>query len=733
MTAGSALGRLQHYTTGREALAPAFAPLWSRLGSDAEVWAAAVLELAGVNAGPGCLAVAARLTLRHLDRLAEVAHWLREAATLCRLTRPAGTAAALDAMPPAVDRVEWWRIMLHLARAAPESVIPACQSMQAMLRPAGLAGLEAFIATGIRQAGGKADRRRAFFALEDQAAVRALAQLSAAIGFAEVEAGLIRYTTALWGAAPRLLAAPLARRSSLAGHAVTLPEAFDVPPDGAPGLYRASLAHAYAHLAFGGARFPLGKLKPLQVALITTLEDARVEALAMQRFPGLRRLWSPYHVAEAGGPPSATGLLACLARGLFDPAWPDTDGLVAMGRRLFAAADHEDPQTSRTIGGTLGYEIGQQRLGFNARTYVVEPAYRDDGWGLWKVDPQQPPDAETVELMIEAARMNRGSAGDGEPEHAEQDSRIAPARPAGDADTSAILALYPEWDREAQVARPAWTTIRDNPPRSGNPDAIAAMLDAAPQLRRRVGQLVRGARIGRAQMRRRQADGEEIDLDAALEAAIDRRAGLMPDHRVHRSAGRRRRELAVALLLDVSASTGRRSKGVSLLDLQRQAVALLAEALVPVGDAFTVLAFASNGREDVRLTTVKGLDADWTTDAQMRLAGLTAGLSTRLGAALRHTGALMRQARTHRRLVVVMTDGAPFDVDMPNPADLAEDARHAVLSLKRDGVDVFGMILGQQDLASAEAIFGRASCLAVPQLDALPARLSQMYARLTRA
>lgn len=737
MTAAPALARLQHYATRRQVLAPAFAPLWPLLQGDAaEAWAAATLELAWVNAGPGCLAAAATLAMGRRDRLGELAACLHSAAELCRFAGAPSTLAALEAMGGAaaqVDPAAWWRILVGLGRTAPESVLPACRSMATLLRPNGLAGLAAFVATGVRQSGGHAERRRAFFALEDKAALRALARLSGAVGFAEAEATLTLYAAALWSTAPLLHAAPLARRSSFAGNLVTLPELFaGVAPTAAPMLYRASLAHACAHLAFGGPRFPLGKLKPLQVALITLVEDARVELLAMQRFPGLRRLWGQYHQAETGGVASATGLLARLARGLFDPAWPDANGLVAMARRLFAAADRADAQTSRTIGGALGHEIGQQRLGFNARTYVVEPAYRDDGWGLWEADPTEPPDAEVAELMVEAARMNRSEPGDTGPEP-EQDPQAAPARPVADDSAGAVIATYPEWDRHARVARPGWTTIREHPPRTGDAAAITAMLDAAPQLRSRVARLVRGARVGRAERLRRQADGEELDLDAVVDAAIELRAGLPGDHRVHRGNGRRRRELAVALLLDVSASTGARLPGGSVLDLQRQAIALLAEALVPSGDAFSVHAFASNGREDVRLVTVKGLAEPWSTGAQARLAGLSPGLSTRLGAALRHTGAMLQVARVHRRLVLVLTDGAPFDIDTPDPLDLADDARHAVLTLKRTGVDVFGMVLGQQDLAAAEAIFGRASCLAVPRLELLPARLSGMYARLTRA
>ncbi len=91
--------------------------------------------------------------------------------------------------------------------------------------------------------------------------------------------------------------------------------------DAARALYRAAAAHAQAHLVLGGPRFPVGKLKPLQIALVTLIEDARIEMLAMRQLPGLRRLWSPYHVAVPAGVSTAPMLLARLARALFDPAY----------------------------------------------------------------------------------------------------------------------------------------------------------------------------------------------------------------------------------------------------------------------------------------------------------------------------------------------------------------------------------------------------------------------------
>ncbi len=89
------------------------------------------------------------------------------------------------------------------------------------------------------------------------------------------------------------------RRASIAGPLIRLPEVFrGVHGNAARALYRAAAAHAQAHLVFGQGPFPVGTLKPLQIALVNLVEDARVETLAMRQFPGLRRLWAPYHVGK---------------------------------------------------------------------------------------------------------------------------------------------------------------------------------------------------------------------------------------------------------------------------------------------------------------------------------------------------------------------------------------------------------------------------------------------------
>ena len=157
--------------------------------------------------------------------------------------------------------------------------------------------------------------------------------------------------------------------------------------------------------------------------------------------------------------------------------------------------------------------------------------------------------------------------------------------------------------------RPDWTTVRAAPVWQGDAGAIDAALDNIPAVRARVRRLVRGAKVGRHERLKRRSDGPELDLDAALDAAIALRADDMPDERVFRTMMRRKRDLAVTILVDVSESTRDRvvASGASVLDLERLAVATLAEALAALDDPFAVRAFASAGREDVRRVLSQGI------------------------------------------------------------------------------------------------------------------------------
>lgn len=745
--------RLARIMGARETLRAPFAEVWRQLGArhspvELDVWAVGVLQLVDVNAGPNCLLafwrVSTGLSRRGLEPLVLAAS---NAAEICRHAGAKAATATLEAYPAiearlgtAPERVTWWRAMGRLAREAPESVIAVAAHMH-MLAGGGADDFEAFIAAGLKAAGGDRARRLAFFALEDPAALQLLDRIGAGPGFAELEPKLKMLLTALWGEVPNLqpLPAPVRRdvprRTGIAGSIIRLPEVFPgVRGEASKLLYRAAATHAAAHLAHGGPRMKVGKARPSQIAFANIIEDARVETLAMRRFPGLRRLWTSFHVAEPSDLPMAASLLERLARALFDPSYRDTDALIEKGRSLFVQADLDDPAISLDIGTRLANDLGQRRVRFDARGHVVEPAYRDDGLGLWDFGEQDPSTAEMIEVAVDSVRIERREMEDGPPdEAAEQRPAIGHARLAQASERGTVLATYPEWDEAEGIERPDWTIVRAMTPTLDDPRGIERALERAAPLRARIARLVRAARVGRAARLKRQAEGHDLDLDAVIEAAIAQRSGQAPDPQVFRSSALLQRDLSVMVLIDVSQSTSDRLKdGSGVLDVEKLAVAMLAEVMAGLGDTFALHAFASSGRDDVRITRVKGFDEPYGREAMATLAGLNAGLSTRLGAVLRHAGAEIAPVRSFRKLILVLTDGEPSDIDVSDPRDLMLDARRAVLGLRARGIDTFGVTLDPTGAGSGPQIFGKANAMPVRRVEDLPMRLSELYFRLAR-
>ncbi len=726
----------------REALRPGFARAWPALARGdaalADEWAGATLELSAVNAGPACIAAFWHAGgVVDPGRLRLVVAGGHAAADVCRFAGARSALACLEALPTAIRLMgadpaglaAWWRGLGRLAREAPTLVAGTVRRIDMLLAGGDGMAFADFVAAGLKATVRNKARRAAFFALDDPLAQTLLARRAGTAGFTESERMLEAFVTGVWGGEPRLKAAPLGaagspRRTMIASGMAVLPPVFAGAPAGrVRDLYRATAAHAYAHLTTPGTPQPVLKLRPLQVALVGLVEDARVEALAIRRFPGLRRLWAGFHVAQPGGAITTANLLARLARALLDPGYFDADGFVAKGRALFAVADLHDPAMSRAIGGLLGNDLGQLRLQFNAKTYVIEPAYRDDNMHLWDL-PETPDDA--LSMTVDTAR---GSDGDGEEQPG--DGEPAPrARDAGMDDRGAVLATYPEWDAAAGVERPDWTTLRDTLPVLRPAEAEWAG-EAA--LRAQVARLVRSSVVGQSVRQSRQEQGELLDLDAAIDAAVARRGGMQPDARVYRDRRPLGRDLATLIIMDVSQSTAAiGAGGQSVLASERLAVAALAAALEVRGDQYAMRAFASAGREDVRLTRLKDFDEVLSPAVTARLAGLSPGLSTRLGAALRHAGAELAPRRTFRKLVLVLTDGEPSDIDVAHPRELVEDARRAVLGLRLRGVDVFGIVMDPDDAGSGSAIFGRHNTMAVRRLEELPAKLAGVYFRLAQ-
>ena len=635
--------------------------------------------------------------------------------------------------------------MDELALQAPELVEATAARMGEILSAGNISAFESFVAAGLKLAAGDRRRRLKFFTLQDELARRLIERASAGIGFAETERQTKAFVTSLWGRAPLLRSfsgdtgQTVQRRAGIAGPLIRLPDIYrGINGDAAYALYKAAAAHAQAHLVLGGPRFAVGTLKPLQISLVTLIEDARIELLAMRQLPGLHKLWSPYHIAVPAGVATAPTLLARLARALFDPPIATTTALLPKGARCSRPGCHASKTPPSAARSACCWVMISARCGFqfNAKTYVVEPVYRDDGLGLWDFGEDAPSSGEALDLAVDAARVEQRDDPDQtslHPDVLEDDSKVGRARPIAPDQRGIVIAKYPEWDRAHGIERPEWTTVREVAARPGDPRLVEEALDRADVLRNRIRRLVRGVRVGRTIRLKRQLDGHDLDVDAMLEAGIALRMRQEPDPRIFRTTTSKHRDLAVLLLLDISELTrDRLVSGASILDVERLAVAVLAEAMSALGDPFSMLAFASNGRDDVEMTTVKAFNEPYDRVCVGRLAALSSGLSTRLGTALRHAGELISHARSFRKLVIVLTDGEPSDIDVADPLELVEDARRAAVGLRTRGIDGFGVVLGSGAMNSATRIFGRGNTMLVPRVEDLPARLSELYFRLAR-
>ena len=291
---------------------------------------------------------------------------------------------------------------------------------------------------------------------------------------------------------------------------------------------------------------------------------------------------------------------------------------------------------------------------------------------------------------------------------------------------------YPEWDAYAKSFHPEGTIVRAAPPAAGSSDwareSASEHVVLIRQVRERFGQL----RAQRLRLRR-QPNGDEIDLDACVTAFSDRAAGRSPDDRFYATVRMTRRELAIFLLVDASASTSARiDADHRVIDVERLSAFVAAEAFDALGDAWAIAAFSSSGRADVRVAEVKGFGERNTALTGSRLAALEPSNATRLGAALRHATAELAERPESHRLLLVLSDGRPNDRDGYIDEDYAvEDSRRAVAEARLSGVTCYCITIDpEQPQEYVGRIFGEGGYRALARTSHLPEVLLQAVQRL---
>jgi nitric oxide reductase NorD protein len=282
---------------------------------------------------------------------------------------------------------------------------------------------------------------------------------------------------------------------------------------------------------------------------------------------------------------------------------------------------------------------------------------------------------------------------------------------------------YPEWDTYAQRFRPGGATVVCPPASAGDGAWADEVLREHAPLVRQVRDRFAPLRSRRLRLRR-QRTGDELDLEACVAALADRRVGIVPSDRLYRVVRPARRTLAILLLADTSGSTGTRlDDGRTVLDVERMTLLLAGEALATMGDPYAMLAFSGAGRHGVQVRTLKGFGEHDASLVQRRISALAPHDNTRLGAAVRHAAAVLRAQPAERRILLLLSDGKPNDVDWYQGPYAVEDSRRAILDARADGTYTFCLTVEQEEQDYLPRLFGETGYRILASPEQLPEAL----------
>lgn len=280
--------------------------------------------------------------------------------------------------------------------------------------------------------------------------------------------------------------------------------------------------------------------------------------------------------------------------------------------------------------------------------------------------------------------------------------------------------VYPEWDQATHQYRKGAVIVRVRQAVEVRPDWATATLAEHAALVRRVRERFERLRARRARLPR-QREGDELDLAACVRAIVDARSGHTVDDRLYVAIRPARRELAILLLVDVSGSTDTLiTKTLQVIDVEKIALLLAAEALDALGDRYAMLAFSGKGAKSVHVTTIKDFSERNTPAVRGRISALVPDANTRLGAAIRHATARLDAQSAGHRLLLILSDGKPNDIDTYQGAYGIEDSRQAINEARARDIYPFCLTVDQEDSAYLKRIFGPAGYAILPRPDQLP-------------
>ncbi|HBB88004.1 MAG TPA: hypothetical protein DC047_10350 [Blastocatellia bacterium] len=300
---------------------------------------------------------------------------------------------------------------------------------------------------------------------------------------------------------------------------------------------------------------------------------------------------------------------------------------------------------------------------------------------------------------------------------------------------------YDEWDRELTDHRLGWCRVIEKKVKHGDREFVEQTRErhrgVISSIRHQF-QLMKPEELARVT---NELDGEEFDLNAVIDYVIDRKADGQQSERLYTKRLRRQRDVAVSFLLDQSSSTARTigrhplqpytRPGRRIIEIEKEGLVLMSEALEAVGDAYSINGFTSEGRRNVKFYVVKDFAEKYSDEVKQRIGGINFQNNTRLGAAIRHAAAKLAKQTARTRLLIVLSDGRPYDHDYGDARYAREDTREALRQAKIQGITPFCITIDRESEAELKDLYGDIGYTIIDDVLTLPERMPGIYRRLT--
>ncbi|MDG6778244.1 VWA domain-containing protein [Thiomicrorhabdus sp. zzn3] len=679
-------------------------------------------------------------------------------------------ALMLDSLPLIAERTQdidllrqYLALIYQIGSKTPRGLRPMLNIIDDLMSKLTVSGLRRWAQWGAQAHARNFEAQLKYFALESEDSKAVFQQQRKGSLFIDHHRSINFYLRAFW-------ARDFFIRPAAADHddfkpyfekmALHLPDALnDLGDIKGVDLYRAMAAHLASHIAYTKDAISMEQLNPQQMFFIELIEDARVEYNAIKNFPGLKNLWMKVIRASMEerelDPRSTAARLEQLALALMDPEFElDDPQMEVVAERFHSQIEDnlDNEKWSWDLGILLYNVLNQATSKWESLTEIsrLRFAYRDDNRLVWASEEWAEMDGggsgykETVRKYVSVMEMiNEIDSEMVDVDHDEvwvlgseffpyEDNGISYNEMEGVEPISDPF-HYHEWDYRVQLHRPNWVTLYEHRAKKGDPEIYDRILEANKGIAHRIKQIVDKLQAVGLQRIRRLEDGDELDLNACVEAITDIRMGQEPDPRITMKNVIRTREVSVVILLDLSESTNEFVGGEekTILEVTQEAAILVSHAINGIGDQFAVHGFSSDGRHDVQYTRFKQFDEPFDADVHAKLAGMQGGLSTRMGAAMRHAGHYLEHQSSKQKLLLVITDGEPADIDEKDGQYLKQDAKKAVEELQSKGIYSYCLTIDQYADKYVQNIFGQNRYAIVDDVMRLPEKLPTLFANLT--